>query len=162
MVTLAGLTWVGSVAFAQTGLRQVSAAGAGVGVVTVAVQVGREAAGTVAAPSRAAARSITLTAFDVPEWTVAGGRYRARFLVSNRGTVPATVVLTLATRDSQTRVEPSLVRLAPGMSAVVTVETAGTRRQGVAAIGIRATDRDAPDVHATATAETTVFGSDLP
>ena len=153
VVMLAGLTWVGGAAVAPTGLRQAPVAGGG--VVTVAVQVGRAVAGTVAAPSR----SIELKAFDVPAWTLAGGRYRARFLVSNRGTIPATVVLTLATHDSQTRVEPSLLRLAPGTSAVVTVEAA-VRNQGVAAIGLRATDRDAPEVHATATARTAVLPSD--
>ena len=106
-------------------------------------------------------RALEILSIEAPAWTIAGGRYEARFLVRNRGNVPEHVSFTATSgRGTRADAQPSAANLSPGANALVTVRAAiaaGLMRSTDDVIELTATDLRDAGVTATASSRTTLI-----
>ena len=109
-------------------------------------------------------RAIEVLSIDMPGWVLSGSRYTSRFIVRNRGNVSSTISLGGATsRGTRCEAMPSVVTLAPGASATVTLHVAMGAifdRTSDDVLELTAIDRADPTVRGSASTRTTVVSSE--
>jgi hypothetical protein len=109
-------------------------------------------------------RAIEVLSLDVPGWVMAGSRYEARFLVRNRGNVPASINLAGSTsRGTSVETEPRAATLSPGAGTTVTVRVAMAQtfaRTTDDVLELTAADQADAGVRVVASARTTVVPVD--
>lgn len=107
-----------------------------------------------------ARRQLEILPLDAPGWIVGGANYESRYLVRNRGNVPANVAFTAtSTFGARCTISTPLVSLAPGASANITVKVASSSVGGRAQddiIELTAEDQNNREGRITASSRTTL------